>query len=231
VLTDIHPIRVLLLTVSGFLHRHQADCMDYLLEENRVLKEQLSGRRLRLTDDQRRRLAAKAKHLGRRARGRLATIVTPDTLMRWHRQLIAAKWTYPAKKRVGRPGLMKSIKALIVTMATANPSWGRCRIQGELKKVGHQVCASTVSNMLKESGIPPAPQRPSSWRSFIQAHWGQVIATDFFSVEVWTPRGLTIDYVLFFIDLKTRAVEIAGITNSPGEAFMAQIARNITDPL
>lgn len=227
----LHPLRALLLTVSGILHRHQADCIAYLLEENRVLKEQLRGRRLQLTDDQRRRLAAKAKHLGRRALNRLATIVTPDTLMRWHRQLIADKWTYPAKKRIGRPGLMKSIKALIVRMATDNPSWGSCRIQGELKAVGHRVCSSTISNVLKQNGIRPAPQRPASWRSFIQAHWGQVVATDFFSVEVWTVNGLKTYYVLFFIDLKTRAVEIAGITTSPNEAFMAQVARNITDPL
>jgi putative transposase len=136
---ELLPLRALLLTVSGLLHRHQADCMDYLVEENRVLKEQLRGRRLRLTDDQRCRLAIKAKHLGRKALSRLATIVTPDTLMRWHKRLIAAKWTNPPKKRVGRPGLMKSIKLLIVTMATANPSWSRCRIQGEFKKVGHQI--------------------------------------------------------------------------------------------
>jgi putative transposase len=230
-LTETYPLRALLLTVSGLLHRHQADCMEYLLEENRVLKEQLRGRRLRLTADQRRRLATRAKLPSRKALNRLATIVTPDTLMRWHKQLIAAKWTYPAKKRVGRPGLMKSIKELVVTMATANPSWGRCRIQGELKKLGHQVCASTVSNVLKENGIPPAPQRPSSWRSFIQAHWGQVVATDFFSVEVWTPQGLKTYYALFFIDIKTRAINIAGITTTPNEAFMAQVARNLTDPV
>ena len=229
-LPDLHPIRALLLTVAGLLHRHQADRMAYLLEENRVLKEQLSGRRLRLTDDQRRRLAAGAKLLGRKVLNRLASIVTSDTLMRWHRQLIAAKWTYPAKNRVGRPGLVISIKAMIVRMATDNPGWGRCRIQGELKKVGHEVCASTVSNVLKENGIQPAPQRPSSWRSFIEPHWGQVVASDFFSVEVWSPQGLKTHYALFFIDLKTRAVEIAGITTSPNEAFMAQVARNLTDP-
>ncbi len=133
--------------------------------------------------DQRRRLAAKAKLLGRETLDRVATIVTPDTLMRWHRRLIAAKWTHPAK-RVGRPGLMKVIAALIVRMATDNPSWGYCRIQGELRKVGHRVAPSTIASVLKANGIQPAPDRPSSWRTFLRAHWGQVAATDFFSVEV-----------------------------------------------
>jgi len=228
-LAATYPLQVLLLTFSGIVHRHQADVIAYLVEENRVLKEQLRGRALRLNDDQRRRLAAKAKLLGRKALNAVATIVTPDTLMRWHRRLIAAKWTYEAKKRVGRPGLMKRIKELIVRMAIENSSWGYCRIQGELKGVGHTVASTTIANVLKENGIKPAPDRPSSWRSFLKAHWGQVAATDFFSVEVWTPRGLTTYYVLFVIDLKSRRVHLAGITTAPNEPFMAQVARNLTD--
>jgi putative transposase len=155
--------------------------------------------------------------------------VTPDTLMRWHRRLIAAKWTYKAKGRVGRPGLMKSIKALITRMATENPSWGYSRIKGELKGVGHTVARTTVSNVLKANGIKPAPERPSSWRSFIQAHWGQIAAMDFLTAEVWTPVGLKTYYVLFVIDLKSRRVHICAITRHPNEAFMAQVARNLTD--
>ena len=116
------------------MNRQQAQVIDYLREENRVLKEQLKGRRLRLTDTQRRRLAAKGKALGRRLLAKVATIVTPDTILKWHRRLIAAKWTY-ATKRVGRPGIMKAIRELIVRMATGNSSWGYCRIQGELKKL------------------------------------------------------------------------------------------------
>jgi hypothetical protein len=107
--------------------------------------------------------------------------------MRWHRKLIALKWTYEAK-RVGRPGLMKTIKARIVRMATENSSWGYCRIQGELKDVGHRVASTTIANVLKANGIRPAPDRPSSWRAFLKAHWEQIAATDFFSAEVWTPR-------------------------------------------
>ena len=217
-----YPIQFLLLTFSGWVSRHQADVVAYLVEENRILKEQLKGRQLRLTDDQRRRLAAKAKVLGRRALDRIATIVTPDTLMRWHRTLIAAKWTYPARKRVGRPGLMKAIKALIVRMALENATWGYCRIQGELKDLGHIVASTTIANVLKENGIRPAPDRPSSWRMFLKAHWGQIAATDFFTTEVWTLGGLRTYYVLFFIHLESRRVHIAGITTNPTDWFVGQ---------
>ncbi len=227
-LAEIYPLQVFLMTFSGLVNRHPADVIAYLVEENRVLKEQMKSRKLRLTDDQRRRLAAKAKLLGRQALNQVATIVTPDTLLRWHRRLIAFKWTFEAK-RVGRPGLMKAIKALIVRMALENPSWGYCRIKGQLKSVGHGVARSTIAKVLKENGIKPAPDRPSSWRSFLRAHWGQIAGMDFFTTEVWTPHGLVTHYVLFVIDLETRRVQIAGITRSPDEAFMAQVARNLTD--
>ena len=225
---DNYPLQVLLLTVSGWVNRHQADVIAYLVEENRVLKEQMRGRKLRLTDDQRRRLAAKAKILGRRALDQVATIVTPDTLLRWHHRLIAMKWTHQAK-RVGRPGLMKVIAALIVRMARENSSWGYCRIQGELKALGHCVASTTIANVLKANGIKPAPDRPSSWKTFLKAHWGEVAATDFFTTEVWTPLGLKTFYVLFVIDLKTRRVHLAGITQHPTDLFMAQVARILTD--
>lgn len=225
---DLHPLRALLFTVSGWVNRHQQYVIEYLVEENRVLKERLDGKALRLNDDQRRRLAVKAKRLGRKMLNKVATIVTPDTLMRWHRRLIAAKWTY-ATKHVGRPGLMKAIRALIVRFAVNNPSWGYCRIQGELEDVGHRVASTTIANVLKKNGIKPAPDRPSSWRTFLRCHWEQIAATDFFSVEVWTPRGLRTYYVLFVIELHSRRVHLAGITTNPNDAYMAQIARNLTD--
>ena len=113
---EFFPLRFLLLTFAGWVNRQQQQVLEYLVEENRVLKEQFNGRRLRLTDDQRRRLATKGKRIGRRLLPQVATIVTPDTILRWHRRLIAAKWTYPTK-RVGRPGLMKEIRELIVRFA------------------------------------------------------------------------------------------------------------------
>jgi hypothetical protein len=137
------PLRFLLLVFAGLVNREQARVVDYLREENRVLKEQLGKRRVRLTDDQRARLAAKARALGRPVLDAIASIVTPDTLMRWHRKLIAAKHTRE-QQRTGRPGLMKSIREHIVRMAKENARWGYARIQGELRKLGHEVARSTI---------------------------------------------------------------------------------------
>ncbi len=225
---DLFPLQLLLAAFAGWVNRHQVDVIEYLVEENRVLKEQLGGKRLRLTDAQRRRLAAKGKVLGRRILARIATIVTPDTILRWHHRLIAAKWTH-STKRIGRPGIMKAIRTLIVRMATDNSNWGYCRIQGELKKLNHRVARSTIAKTMKDNGIAPSPQRATSWRTFLRAHADVIAATDFFTVEVWTARGLTTHYVLFVVHHATRAVQIAGITTNPDSAFMAQVARNLTD--
>jgi len=122
---DFLPFRVLLLAVSGWVHREQQGVIECLVQENRILRGQIGNRRLRLTDQQRRRLAAKAIRLGRQVLERIASIVTPETILRWHRTLIAAKWSYP-KKTAGRPGLMKRIRALILRMARENPGWSYC---------------------------------------------------------------------------------------------------------
>jgi putative transposase len=222
------PLQLLLATFAGWANRHQAQVIDYLVEENRVLKEQLRGRRVRLTDSQRRRPAAKCKPIGRRLLQSIATIVTPDTILRWHKRLIAAKWTHP-RPRVGRPGLMRHVRSLIVRMAEDNTSSGYARIQGTLEHVGYKVARSTVAKVLREHGIKPAPDRPTSWRSFLQAHADVLVAADFFTTEVWTARGLVTHYTLFVIDLASRAVHIAGTTTNPDWRVMAQIARNLTD--
>jgi putative transposase len=181
---DLYPLQVLLVALAGWVNRHQQHVIEYLVEENRVLKGQLEGRRLRLTDDQRRRLAAKGRPLGRRVLRQVATIVTPDTILRWHRQLIARKWTF-TPKRPGRPRIMQEISSLIRRMATENSTWGYTRIQGALKNLGHEVARSTVAKVLKAHGIPPAPDRPTSWRTFLRAHWGEIAGADFFTTEVW----------------------------------------------
>ena len=115
--TSLH---VLLVTLAGWVNRHHQHVIEYLVEENRVLRDQLTGRRLRLTADERRRLATKGRRLGRRLLRQVATIVTPDTIRRWHRQLIARKWTF-TPQRPGRPGIMTTISSLILRMATENP--------------------------------------------------------------------------------------------------------------
>ena len=131
--------------------------------------------------------------------------------------------------QVGRD-LMRRIEQLIVCMAKENPGWGYDRIVGALAYLGHQVADQTVGNILRRHGIPPAPQRKhtTTWAAFIRAHLALLAGTDFFSVEVFTLRGLVTYYVLFFIHLETRRVDIAGVTAHPDERWMQQIARNVT---
>ena len=125
---DLVALQLLLRAISGWLDRQEREALAYLIEENRLLRRQLGGRRLRLTDDDRRRLARRAYRLGRQALRDIATIVAPDTLMRWHRQLVARKWTYTAKWS-GRRGVLLEIRRLVVRMAEENPTWGYTRIQ------------------------------------------------------------------------------------------------------
>jgi transposase InsO family protein len=124
---------------------------------------------------------------------------------------------------------MKAIRALIVRMATDNTSWGYCRIQGELEKLGHRVARSTIAKTLKDHGIAPSPERPTSWNTFLRTHAEAIAGADFFTAEVWTARGLTTYYVFFVLKHASRAVHVAGITTNPDEMFMCQVARNLTD--
>ena len=228
----LQPWQILVATLAGWISRQQDAVIEYLREENRVLKQQLGRRRLRLTDDQRRRLAVRGKAIGRRALAEIASIVTPDTILRWHRQLIAEKWTHK-RRSPGRPRVMEVIADLVVRMARENPRWGYTRIQGALDNVGHRVGRTTVANILKENGIDPAPERGTrtTWSQFLEAHWNVLAAADFFTVEIWGPRVLVTFYVFFLIELATRRIEITGITPGPNEAWMMQIGRNLTDPV
>jgi len=222
------PLHLLIGALVGCLQGEQHKVIEYLREENRVLKAQLQNHRLRLTDDDRRRLAARGAALGRRLLAQVATIVTADTILRWHRQLIARKWTY-ARRRPGRPHTLPEIRRLVVRMATDNPSWGYTRIQGALKNLGHRVARSTIATILKQQGIPPSGERPTSWQTFLRAHWGALVAADFFTTEVWTVRGLVTYYTVFVIELQSRRVSIVGSTPHPDEAFMLQVVRQLTD--
>jgi putative transposase len=224
---DIVALQLLLGAISAWLDRQEREALAYLIEENRLLRRQLGGRRLRLTEDDRRRLAMRAYRLGRQALRDIATIVTPDTLMRWHRQLVARKWTY-ATRRSGRRGVLVEIRRLVVRMATENPTWGYTRIQGALKNLGHQVGRSTIARILTAHGLPPVPARPTSWQTFLRAHWGAIAGADFFTTEVWTWRGLVTYYTVFVIDLASRRVQILGSTPHPDDLFMRQVSRTLT---
>jgi len=128
---------------------------------------------------------------------------------------------------------MREISQLIVRMAQDNPGWGHTRIQGALANLNHKVGRGTIANVLKANGIEPAPERGNHtrWSTFLKAHWKILAASDFISVEVWTPRGLMTHYVLFVISIADRAVHIAGITGRPDEVWMLQIGRNLLDEL
>jgi transposase InsO family protein len=156
----------------------------------------------------------------------IATIATPDTLLRWHRQLIAHKWTHACT--AGRRKVMLQIRRLVVRMAEENPTWGYTRIQGAPKNVGHCVGRSTIRRILKAAGLPPVPQRPSSWQTFLKAHLGVIARADFFTTEVWTWRGLVTYYTVFVIDLASRRVGILGSTPHPNGLFMRQVVRMAT---
>ena len=176
----LDPFTFLVTSVAGWLNQRQQHVIEYLIEENRTLREQIGNRRLRFTDNQRRRLAAKAKRLGRKVLAQVATIE---------------------------------------------------RIQGALANLGYTIGRTTIADVLKRHGIEPAPERnrKTTWKEFLRRHWTQIIAADFFTVEVWTCTGLKRFIVLFFIDLSSRRVEIGGIARSPNRLWMAQVARNLTD--
>ena len=221
---------MLLAALLGWLEREQRDVIAFLREENRVLKTQLAGRRPRFTDPQRRRLAQLGQRLGRAVLRDVATLVTPDTILRWHRELIVRKWTYSRRRR-GRPGALAEIRHLAVRMARENPRWGYTRIQGALKNGGHRVARSTIAAILKAEGIPPSGERPTAWRMFRRAHWPALVAADFFTTEVWTARGLVTYYTMFIIELQSRRVHVAGSTRYPDEAFMMQAIRDVANPI
>jgi transposase InsO family protein len=178
-------------------------------------------------------LAELSAKLGRQALDSVASIVTPETILRWHRELVARKFDGTANresKPVGRPPTDPAVVAEVLRFAKENPTWGYRRIAGALAAVGHTVSHQTVKNILAENGIDPAPTRKgkTSWSDFIRTHTDSLLATDFFTTEVWTTLGLVTYYVLFFIHVGSRKVYIGGITRNPTDDWMRQAARNVT---
>jgi len=152
--------------------------------------------------------------------------VRPETIRRWHRSLLARRWTFPHRPP-GRPATGADLRALIVRLARENPGWGYRRIQGELARLGVRIAASTVWSIVQQSGIEPAPRRSSeTWREFLRAQASGIVACDFFTVDTVLFRRL---YALVFIELSTRQVYLAGITANPTGEWAAQQARNIIE--
>ncbi|HEY4725747.1 MAG TPA: helix-turn-helix domain-containing protein, partial [Actinomycetota bacterium] len=151
-------------------------------------------------------------------------VSVPFTLRRWHRRLVAGRWTY-ARRGQGRPPLDDGVQHVIIRLARENPRWGYQRIQGELLRLGVRVSATAIRTTLSRHGLDPAPRRASTtWRAFLRRQAAGIVACDFFTVDtVWLRRL----YVLFFIELDTRRVHLAGVTASPGAAWVTQQARNL----
>ena len=149
-------LQFLMLIFAGWVNRSQQDVIEYLQEENRALREQLGGKRLLFTDGQRRRLAAKAKAIGRKGLFEIRPLVTPDTLLRWYRRLIARKYDGSKARKVGRPKTAAEIERLITRMARDNPRWGYTRIRGALYNLGHEIGRNTIKRILLENGFDPA---------------------------------------------------------------------------
>ena len=142
----------LLMVAAGWVNRHQLIVIEFLQAENQLLKQRLCGKRIRFTDSERALLARKAKAVGHKALLELDTIVSPDTLMRWHRRLVAQKWNFTHCRGPGRPGIMREISELIVRMAQDNPRWGYTQIQGAIANLNHRVGRGTIANVMKRNG-------------------------------------------------------------------------------
>ena len=211
---------VLRVTPEGDAREREAEIL-VLRHQLAVLRRKTGRPKLRRLD---RMLLAAFARLVPKARWS-CFMVSPQTILRWHRELVARKWTY-RHKRMGRPPLDPDLVALIIQMAKDNPRWGCIRIKGELQGLGHRVGATTIRTILRRAGIGPAPRRDGpTWSEFLRAQAEGILACDFFTVETVLLRTL---YVLFFIEVGSRRIHIEGVTPNPDAAWITQQARNLS---
>jgi putative transposase len=214
--------RLLELVVLRFRSEREKEIEILLLRHQlRVLERQIA--RPHLTQADRALLAAISRVLPRQA-WRRSAFVRPATLLRWHRELVARRWTYP-HGRPGRPATAAEVRELVVRLARENPGWGYRRIQGELVGLGVKLAASTVWAILKQAGIEPAPKRlEPSWAEFLRQQAASILECDFLTVDTLFFKRF---YVLFFVELATRRVRLAGVTTNPDGRWVTQQARNL----
>jgi transposase InsO family protein len=222
--------KTLLAYITGTIDQELLLRNEYLATENRLLRQQIPGR-VRLSDGERKALAEIGQKLGKKALKEVAHIVKPDTILAWHRKFIAQKFDGSRRRQApGRPKIAEDLEALVVRMAQENRSWGYDRIVGALANLGYTLSDQTVGNILKRHSLLPAPERKktTTWKEFIRTHMDVLVATDFFTAEVWTLGALVTYYILFFMHLGSRQVHVAGVTPHPNQAWMVQMARNVT---
>src|SRR5919109_1029323 len=206
----------LLLLLARSEQRKEVEIL-FLRHELQVLRRQVARPQLRPTD--RVLLAALGQALPRVR----SLLVEPATLLRWHRELVRRRWSFPGRPP-GRPPMVSQARQLVLRLAAENPSWGYRRIHGELAGLGYRIAASTVWSILKRAGVDPAPRRDGhSWRQFLRAQARGILATDFFCVDTLLLQRL---YVLFVVEHATRRVHLLGVTAHPSGAWVAQQARN-----
>ena len=223
------PWKRMLAYITGSVNEDLLRRIEYLLEENRVLRNQIQ-KRILLTDHERRTLAEKAVVLGQ-LMADTVTIVSPGTTLKWYRRLVAKKSDGSRfRKRHGRPPIEPALEELVIRLARENPAWGYDRIVGAVHNLGYDISDQTIGNILLRNGLGTSPERRKNmtWASFIRQHQDVLWATDFFTTEIWTRWGLTTDYVLFFIQVQSRRIVLGGISQNPTESWMKQIARNVT---
>jgi len=221
------PLQFLAAWIGVWLGRVLQAQVDYLKAENRLLREKLGTKRMRPTNAERSQLAILGKALGRKGLAAVATIASPETILRWYRELVAKKYDGSQQRGQGRPKTAAEIAALVVRMANENDRWGYTRIMGALKNLGDEIGRNTIKRILLGNGIDPAPERGwrMSWATFIKAPSGAIVGMHFFTVEAMTWLGLIRYHVLFAIDIASRKVEILGIAVNPGGPGMEQMAR------
>jgi len=211
--------RVVLLVMSG--DRRDAEILA-LRHQVLVLHRQI--KRARFTNTDRAMFAVLSRAIGRDRISRVLLIMKPATVLGWHRRLVARHWTHRSP-RAGRPPSPAELRALVLRLASENPTWGYRRIHEEICRLGHSVAASTVWKILRNAGRNPTPERTGpSWSQFIKSQARGIVATDFFHVDTVMLKRF---YVLFFIELDTRRVHLAGITTNPTGAWTTQAARNL----
>jgi putative transposase len=230
-------LQFLVAMVTYAINERTSRRVDYLREEVMVLKEALAKAtrktRIDLSAEQRRRLALKGKELTAKERRDCCQIARPETILGWFRQLAAQKYDSSETRKSGRPRKAADIRKLVLRLARENLGWGYTRIRDALRGLKIEIGRTTVANILAEAGIEPAPerQRKRTWHRFLRSHWETLYACDFFHVEVLGAFG-TVRYMVFFvIEIKTRAVQIAGVRIAPDGDWMEQIARNLLDPV